>query len=154
MAVRKAAQKDQSQAAAKQTAPSATRLSRGPVDAPGKRHRKPLPQEPIDKRMGEPRGKQMGQARRAAGAAGDASTSQRARPVPPPTTPAPRFPSRHQSSQTIFVMQTPPGSVQRRLTGSSVQICAGASLSLSAFCAPLPAISESRVWPRVGHELR
>jgi len=61
MAVRKAAQKDQSQAAAKQTAPSATRLSRGPVDAPGKRHRKPLPQEPIDKRMGEPRGKQMGQ---------------------------------------------------------------------------------------------
>jgi hypothetical protein len=61
MAVRKAAQKDQSQPAAKQTAPSATRLSRGPVDAPGKRHRKPLPQEPIDKRMGEPRGKQMGQ---------------------------------------------------------------------------------------------
>jgi hypothetical protein len=61
MAVRKAAQKDQSQAAAKQTATSATRLSRGPVDAPGKRHRKPLPQEPIDKGMGEPRGKQMGQ---------------------------------------------------------------------------------------------
>jgi hypothetical protein len=47
--------------AAKQTATSATRVSRGPVDAPGKRHRKPLPQEPIDKRMGEPRGKQMGQ---------------------------------------------------------------------------------------------
>ena len=61
MAVRKSAQKDQSQAAAKQTATSATRLSRGPVDAPGKRHRKPLPQEPIDKRMGEPRGKEMGQ---------------------------------------------------------------------------------------------
>jgi hypothetical protein len=61
MAVRKAAQKGQSQAAAKQTATSATRLSRGPVDAPGKRHRKLLPQEPIDKRMGEPRGKQMGQ---------------------------------------------------------------------------------------------
>ena len=61
MAVRKAAQKDQSQATAKQTATSATRLSRGPVDAPGKRHRKPPPQEPIDKRMGEPRGKQMGQ---------------------------------------------------------------------------------------------
>jgi hypothetical protein len=60
MAVRKAAQKDQSEAA-KQTAASATRLSRGPVDAPGKRHRKPLPQEPIDKRMGEPTGKQMGQ---------------------------------------------------------------------------------------------
>jgi hypothetical protein len=61
MAVRKAAQKDQSQATAKQTANSATRLSRGPVDAAGKRHRKPPPEEPIDKRMGEPRGKQMGQ---------------------------------------------------------------------------------------------
>jgi hypothetical protein len=36
-------------------------ISRGPVDAPGKRHRKPPPQEPIDKRMGEPQGKQMGQ---------------------------------------------------------------------------------------------
>jgi len=47
--------------AAKQTATSATRPSRGPVDAPGKRHRKPLPQERIDKQMGEPRGKQMGQ---------------------------------------------------------------------------------------------
>jgi hypothetical protein len=47
--------------AAKQTATPVTRVSRGPVDAPGKRHRKPLPQEPIDKRMGEPRGKQMGQ---------------------------------------------------------------------------------------------
>ncbi|SRR6266508_378084 len=44
----------------KQTA-SARRRSRGPVDAPGKRHRKPPPQEPIDKRMGEPRGKQKGQ---------------------------------------------------------------------------------------------
>lgn len=39
----------------------ASRLSRGPVDAPGKRHRKPLPREPIRKRMGEPTGKQMGQ---------------------------------------------------------------------------------------------
>ena len=47
MAVRKAGQKDQS--------------SRGPVDAPGKRHRKPPPQESIDKRMGEPEGKKMGQ---------------------------------------------------------------------------------------------
>jgi hypothetical protein len=47
--------------AATQAATSATRVSRGPVEAPGKRHRKPLPQEPIDKRMGEPRGKQMGQ---------------------------------------------------------------------------------------------
>ena len=47
MAVRRAAQKDQ--------------RNRGPVDAPGKRHRKPPPQESIDKRMGEPEGKQMGQ---------------------------------------------------------------------------------------------
>jgi hypothetical protein len=61
VAVRKAAKKGQSQAAAKQKATSATRLSRGPVAAPGKRHRKPLPQERMDKRMGEPRGKQMGQ---------------------------------------------------------------------------------------------
>jgi ElaB/YqjD/DUF883 family membrane-anchored ribosome-binding protein len=50
----------QRRAAAKQTTPP-TRPSRGPVDAPGKRHRKPTPQEPIDKHMGEPRGKQMGQ---------------------------------------------------------------------------------------------
>ena len=42
-------------------ASSATRRSRGPVDAPGKRHRKPLAEERIDKRMGEPEGKQMGQ---------------------------------------------------------------------------------------------
>jgi hypothetical protein len=61
MAARKVTQRDQSSAAAKQTATSATRLNRGPVDAPGKRHRKPPPQEPIDKRLGEPRGKQMGQ---------------------------------------------------------------------------------------------
>ena len=61
MAVRKAGQQSQSPPTAKQTGTSATRLSRGPVDAPGKRHRKPPPQEPIDKRMGEPRGKQMGQ---------------------------------------------------------------------------------------------
>jgi hypothetical protein len=45
----------------RKTASSAPRRSRGPVDAPGKRHRKPLPQEKLDKRMGEPRGKQMGQ---------------------------------------------------------------------------------------------
>jgi hypothetical protein len=61
MVVRKAAQNKQSQTAAKQTATAARRVSRGPVDAPGKRHRKPLPQEPIDTRAGEPRGKQMGQ---------------------------------------------------------------------------------------------
>jgi len=50
----------QRKAAPKQTA-AAKRPSRGPVDAPGKRHRKPLPPVPLDKRMGEPRGKQMGQ---------------------------------------------------------------------------------------------
>lgn len=60
MAIRKAAQKDQSHAVVKPTATSPTHL-RGPVDAPGKRHRKPGLQETIDKRMGEPRGKQMGQ---------------------------------------------------------------------------------------------
>ena len=37
------------------------RESRGPVDAPGKRHRKPPPQQSIDKRMGEPQGKHAGQ---------------------------------------------------------------------------------------------
>lgn len=47
--------------AAKQTPTPPTRVSRGPVDAPGKRHRKPPPQERLDKRMGEPEGKQMGQ---------------------------------------------------------------------------------------------
>jgi hypothetical protein len=61
MAVRKVAKKDQSPATAKQPTTSATRPSRGPVDAPGKRHRKPPPQEPINIRMGEPQGKQMGQ---------------------------------------------------------------------------------------------
>ena len=42
-------------------AASAPRPSRGAVDAPGKRHRKPPPQEAINQRMGEPVGKQMGQ---------------------------------------------------------------------------------------------
>jgi len=46
---------------AKTTAISAPRRSRGPVDAPGKRHRNPLPPERIDRQMGEPTGKQMGQ---------------------------------------------------------------------------------------------
>ena len=41
--------------------PPTPRASRGAVDAPGKRHRRPPPQERIDKRMGEPVGKQMGQ---------------------------------------------------------------------------------------------
>ena len=61
MAVRKAATKDRSQTTATKPATAAAPRSRGPVDAPGKRHRKPPPQELIDKRMGEPRGKQMGQ---------------------------------------------------------------------------------------------
>jgi hypothetical protein len=46
---------------AKRTAISAARRGRGPVDAAGKRHRKPLPAERIDRQMGEPRGKQVGQ---------------------------------------------------------------------------------------------
>lgn len=40
---------------------STMRASRGAVDAPGKRHRKPPPRESLDKRMGEPMGRQMGQ---------------------------------------------------------------------------------------------
>jgi hypothetical protein len=47
--------------AAQQTATSIARVGRGPVDAPGKHHRKPLPPEPIDTHLGEPRGKQSGQ---------------------------------------------------------------------------------------------
>ena len=39
----------------------ATGRSGGVVDAPGKRHRKPPPQESINKRMGEPTGKKAGQ---------------------------------------------------------------------------------------------
>ena len=35
--------------------------SGGAVDAPGKRHRKPPPQQAINKRMGEPGGKKAGQ---------------------------------------------------------------------------------------------
>ena len=41
--------------------PPTPRASRGAVDAPGKRHRKPPPQESVDKRMGDPVGKRMGQ---------------------------------------------------------------------------------------------
>jgi len=67
MAVPKAKQNDQSKTrettSIRDRAADSTSLApgRGPVDAPGKRHRKPQPKEPIDKRMGEPRGKQMGQ---------------------------------------------------------------------------------------------
>lgn len=41
--------------------PPKKKASRGPVDAPGKRHRKPPPQERLDKRMGEVQGKKAGQ---------------------------------------------------------------------------------------------
>ena len=46
---------------AKAAAAPPMRPSRGAVDAPGKRHRKPPPQELFDPRLGEPMGKQMGQ---------------------------------------------------------------------------------------------
>ena len=49
------------EAAEKSAAAATARASRGAVDAPGKRHRKPPPQERLDKRMGEPAGKKMGQ---------------------------------------------------------------------------------------------
>ena len=45
---------------AKAAKPSKGR-SGGVVDAPGKRHRRPPPQELFDPRLGEPMGKQMGQ---------------------------------------------------------------------------------------------
>jgi hypothetical protein len=51
----------QRNATAKRASIAAPRRSRGPVDAPGKRHRKPLSPERIDRQMGEPTGKQMGQ---------------------------------------------------------------------------------------------
>ena len=47
--------------AGKSAPPAPVRRSRGPVDAPGKKHRKPPPQEKFDRHMGEPVGKQMGQ---------------------------------------------------------------------------------------------
>jgi hypothetical protein len=46
---------------ATRTSVATPRLSRGPVDAPGKRHRQPAPDEPVDMRMGEVRGKHTGQ---------------------------------------------------------------------------------------------
>jgi len=50
-----------SKSTVKETATAGTSVGRGPVDAPGKRHRKPLPREPLDKRTGESTGRQMGQ---------------------------------------------------------------------------------------------
>ena len=46
---------------AKPAAKSGKGRSGGVVDAPGKRHRKPPPEELFDPRLGEPMGKQMGQ---------------------------------------------------------------------------------------------
>lgn len=43
------------------TPAAVARPSRGAVDAPGKRHRQPPPQERLDPRMGEPTGKHLGQ---------------------------------------------------------------------------------------------
>ena len=76
-AARKAAKGEKSSAARAEkpappqaTAPaesSIVRPSSDPVHAPGKRHRKPPPQEPINKRMGELRGKHAGQKQFRAG---------------------------------------------------------------------------------------
>ena len=52
---------------AKSAASAAKGRSGGAVDAPGKRHRRPPPQESINKRMGEPSGKQAGQKQFRAG---------------------------------------------------------------------------------------
>jgi len=60
----KAAQKAVKSATKKAPTPlvqAAKKRSGGTVDAPGKRHRKPPPQEKVNKRMGEPVGKQVGQ---------------------------------------------------------------------------------------------
>lgn len=54
----------------KVVATSADRRGRGPVDAPGKRHRKAPPQEPIAKHMGDRKGSRWARrAHRTAGAA-------------------------------------------------------------------------------------
>ena len=60
--------------------------SGGAVDAPGKRHRKPPPQELFDPRLGEPMGKQMGQKslkNRMRSGRGPASTAIHKRPSRP-----------------------------------------------------------------------
>jgi len=57
----KAAQKAVKAATAAEPVVATPKRSGGTVDAPGKRHRKPPPQEKLDRRMGEPAGKQMGQ---------------------------------------------------------------------------------------------
>jgi hypothetical protein len=61
MAAPKSVRTEKSTVPVTQAVATDARVSRGPVDAPGKRHRKPPPQESIDTRLGEPRGKKMGQ---------------------------------------------------------------------------------------------
>ena len=57
----KAAQKAaKSATAATPVVVTVKKRSGGTVDAPGKRHRKPPPQEKLDRRMGEPEGKHLG----------------------------------------------------------------------------------------------
>lgn len=55
------AKKSSAKKAKKSAAPKSKGRSGGVVDAPGKRHRKPPPEELFDKRLGEPMGQQMGQ---------------------------------------------------------------------------------------------
>lgn len=55
------AKKSSAKKAKKAAAPKSKGRSGGVVDAPGKRHRKPPPEELFDKRLGEPMGQQMGQ---------------------------------------------------------------------------------------------
>ena len=57
----KHAMPSEKKATATPPAPAAAPRSGGTVDAPGKRHRKPPPQQAINKRMGEPGGKKAGQ---------------------------------------------------------------------------------------------
>ena len=59
--VSKAAAKSAGKPKAKSSAKASKGRSGGAVDAPGKRHRRPPPQELFDPRLGEPMGKQMGQ---------------------------------------------------------------------------------------------
>jgi methyl-accepting chemotaxis protein len=62
-AAAKASAKVPAKPAAKPAAKAASKTARsgGTVDAPGKRHRKPPPQETVNKRMGEVQGKKAGQ---------------------------------------------------------------------------------------------
>ena len=56
-----AAKKSTAASTEKSTPRAAAGRSGGAVDAPGKRHRKPPPLQPINKRMGEMQGKKAGQ---------------------------------------------------------------------------------------------